>query len=225
MIAHAVHYTVVVVGMLGLLALLGPQWVGGPPSRGPRDEHESRVADLHQQIATGALGTATLVRHTAVVGHQARSALPVLIVSSAAAAGVHAALGPMHLRELLAFGIFFMVSAIAQLTWSLLMVLTPTRGLLVAGVLGNTAILLLWLATRTVGLPFGLMPSPEPVGPWDLTCALWQTVIVMGGLRLLRQPEARMHVAGYDDWPVPARLWLFGSMFVLAVLTVSGAGG
>lgn len=225
MLAHGVHYGVLVVGILGLLALLGPQWVGAPRSHGPRDEHEQRVAELHQRIAAGSLGTTTAAPPTTFAHTRPSAALlPIVVVSSTAAAGVHGAVGPMHFRELLLFGVFFAVTAVAQVGWAVLMVLNPTRHLLVLGVAGNAALLVLWLVTRTAGLPFGLMPTPEAVGVWDLCCAAWEAVVVIGGLHALRdQTSAPRRLPGYDDWPSSARLWLYGSMFVLGALTLSGA--
>lgn len=227
-LAHGVHYGVVGIGLLGLLVLLGPQWVGAPRNVAPRDEHERRVADLQHRIASGALGTTTLNAPAPAyaVRDLAAALIPIMVVGSTAAAGVHAAMGPVHLRELFVFGLFFVVSAIAQLGWSIAMVLSPSRRLLVVGIVGNAAILVLWLVTRTVGLPFGLMPSPEAIGPWDLCCGAWEAVVIGAGLTLLhREPAAPLRFRGYDHWPAPARLWLVGSILTLGVLTMSGAGG
>lgn len=227
--AHGVHYGVLVIGLLGLLALLGPQWVGTPRRQGPRDEHERRVAELHQQIVTGSLGTTRVMTPTiAAFSRPALGAalLPIAVVSSTAAAGVHGAVGPAHFHELLHFGVFFAATALAQISWSILMVLNPTRRLLVIGVAGNAALLSLWLITRSVGLPFGLMPTPEAVGPWDLCCGVWEAIVVVVGFRALRQPPPELwRLPGYDDWPSSARLWLYGSTFVLGALTLSGPGG
>ncbi|MCX6396830.1 MAG: hypothetical protein NTV23_10125 [Propionibacteriales bacterium] len=232
-LAHGVHYGVLVLGLLGLLAVLGPQWVGTPRSRGPRDEHEYRVADLQARIASGSLGTSlgtsTPVRHrtpTYYAPDLSTVLVPLLVVSSTAAAGVHAAVAPAHFRELPLFGTFFTLCALAQVIWSTAAVLVPGRNVLVVGVVGNAAVLLLWLATRTIGLPFGLLPSPEAVGPWDLCCATWEAVVVVGGLVLLRRgADTPMTLPGYDDWPSSARLWLLGSVIVLGALTASGAHG
>lgn len=227
--AHGVHYGVLVVGLLGLLALLGPQWVGDPRNRGPRDEHERRVADLHQRILTDSLGTTTVIAPPTAPSSKpvlGGALLPIAVVSSTAAAGVHGAVGPEHFRELFLFGMFFAATSLAQIAWSILMVLNPTRRLLVAGIAGNTALIVLWLITRSVGLPFGLMPDPEAIGAWDLCCAAWEAVVALAGFHALRKlPSAPLRLPGYDDWPRSARLWLYGSMVVLGALTLSGASG
>lgn len=224
--AHVIHYGVLVIGLLGLLVLLGPQWVGAPRSE-PGDEHERRVAELHQRIATGSLDSTTITLVPAAVDTRPRlgaGLLPIMIVSSTAAAGVHGAVGPTHFHELFLFGLFFAATAVAQVVWSILMVLHPTRPLLVVGIASNAALLGLWLVTRTLGLPFGLMPTPEAVGLWDLCCAAWEIAIVTIGIDILRNhPAAPLRTRRYDDWPTTARLWMYGSVIVLSALTLSGA--
>lgn len=224
--AHVVHYSVLVVGLLGLLAVLGPQWVGGPRAE-PLDEHERRVAELHRRIITGSLDTMTATLAPTVATSRPRvgsALLPIMVVSSAAAAGVHSAVGPAHFREQFAFGVFFASVALAQIAWAILVVLQPTRLLLAVGIAGNTALLCLWLITRTVGLPYGLLPAPEAFGLWDLCCAAWEVVVVTTAVHLLRNhPSALPRPRRYDDWPGTARLWMYGSAIVLVALTLSGA--
>ncbi|MFL6108876.1 MAG: hypothetical protein ACJ72L_18105, partial [Marmoricola sp.] len=144
-VAHGIHYAVLGVGLVGLLALLGPQLVGGRRGASVHDEHSLRVRALSEQISEGSLGlrftpaTPTLTRPRA---HDPASDryLPLAVVSSAAAAGVHAAVGPEHFREEVLFGLFFAGSALAQVLWSGLMAVRPSRALLVAAVIGNTAV-------------------------------------------------------------------------------------
>lgn len=226
--AHGAHYGVVAIGVLGLLALLGPQWVGVDRSLAPRDDHDRRVTDLRHRIVSGTLGTTTLSAAAPTYAAPVRSGalVPVVVVSSAAAAGVHAAMAPVHTRELALFGLFFALSALGQMAWSIAVVLRPSRRLLVIGIVGNAAILSLWLVTRTVGLPFGLMPAPEPFGAWDVLCGIWEAVVIGACVNLLhRRPEASPSLPGYDSWPGPARAWLVASVLTLGVLTMSGVGG
>lgn len=226
-LAHGVHYAVLGVGFVGLLALLGPQLVGGRRTAILRDEHDRRVEAVMQQIATGSLGVRTtptvLTRSRPAISLIRSRYLPLAVVSSAAAAGVHAAAGPAHFREQLLFGLFFAVSALAQIIWSVTMVIRPSRALLVAAVIGNSAILALWLATRTVGLPV-LLPTPEAVGPWDLCCGAWELVVVLAASRVLRGdylPDLRL--PDWSDWEPAARVWALGSALVLLSLTLIGA--
>jgi hypothetical protein len=229
-VAHDIHYAVLGVGLLGLLALLGPQLVGGRRIAAARDEHELRVRALTEQIATGGLGVIvvpprpTRLPERPTTDSAVTRFLPLAVVSSAAAAGVHAAVGPEHFREQVLFGLFFAGAALGQITWAFLMALRPSRALLVAAVLGNSAVLVLWAATRTVGLP-GLLPRPEAVGPWDLCCGVWELVVVLCAGRVLRAtPVTGLRLPAWPDWEPLARLWLLGSAGALLALTLSGAG-
>jgi hypothetical protein len=224
-VAHGVHFAVLGIGLLGLV------WLLAPGRRAPgrtRDEHALRVEALRQLVAAGALdpphqpSTRTSVtRHLPPVA--ARSTLPVAVVSCAAAAGVHAAVGPAHFHEGPAIGLFFVLAAVGQLVWSAALVMRPDARLLRVGVLGNAALVALWAVTRTVGLP-GL--ASESVGPWDLACVAWEVVAAVCCVRVLLDqaagPDAR--VADWVDWDNRARLWAWFSAVGLGLLSISGAG-
>jgi hypothetical protein len=145
------------------------------------------------------------------------------VVSSAAAAGVHAAVGPAHFREQTLFGLFFVGAAMAQVVWSTAAVIRSSRTLLVAGAVGNMALITLWLITRTVRLP-GLLPAPEPVGPWDLACVGWELVVVVACVRAVRLGHAQDPLATWVGWHHLARWWALASVVGLGLLSVSGAG-
>ena len=82
-----------------------------------------------------------------------------LALLSAGAGIIHlAVLGP-HLREFWLFGVFFAAAALAQLGWALLVMMRPSRRVWLAGALGNALVIVVWILSRTVGLPFGLMPA------------------------------------------------------------------
>lgn len=218
-LAHAVHYGIVFAGLAGLAALLAPaataRWVpSGPPVA--HDDHERRVLDLREQIRVGTLvrpaGTSAPPRPVRTRPRLGDAVLPVLAVSSAAAAGVHAAVTPAHLPAGAAVATFFVLTAWAQLAWTGLSWWHPTETLLRAGAVGNAAVLTLWLVTRTVGLP-----DRETAGPWDVASVVWELVIVAGCLHLLRSGVAR------PTWHPLAAWWLGASVVALGVLSVSGA--
>lgn len=219
-VAHGVHYTVLGVGLVGLVAMLAPR-------RSPvDDEHTVRVRALREAVATGTLAsgrpTPQGVGAPVRVPEEARLWLPLAVVSCMAAAGVHAAVGPAHFRERTVLGLFFVVATTTQIVWALLVVARPSdRRVLLAGVLGNTALVALWAATRTVGLP-GILPGPEAVGSWDLACITWEVVAVLACLPVLGAGAAR--VAGWADWDHRARLWALVSVVGLGLLSISGGG-
>jgi hypothetical protein len=128
-------------------------------------------------------------------------------LASAGCAVVHAAAGPAHFREATAFGAFFLAAAALQGTWALLVIRRVTRALLKIGAFGNTAVLLLWAVTRTVGLPIG--PDAwhaEAVAPPDAFASLLEVMVVLGAAVLLfgRQPSPHgTKVASGAPQPAP----------------------
>lgn len=246
-VAHSVHYAIVLAGLLGLALLLVPQFVEShrrhpvsTPER-PRDEHEARLVLLRSQIAAGTLGRRTTKAHLAEQSTRAERAwaslwrpqplsttqrviLPLAVVASAAAAGVHAAVGPAHFRESLLFGTFFALAALGQLAWAGAASVHCTRALLRIGVVGNLAILVLWVVTRTVGLPGGLLPAPEAVGPWDLACAAWEVAVVVSCLAMLRRRHISSRLPAWPEWHIGVRAFVYVSVLLLAALSFSGAG-
>jgi hypothetical protein len=92
------------------------------------------------------------------------------IAALAWAAGlIHAVAGVDHFREYWLFGLFFALLAPAQVVWGGGVYRSPRRRLLIAGGALNVAVALLWVVSRTVGLPLGPETwRPEPVGAIDL---------------------------------------------------------
>jgi len=229
-VAHGIHYAVVGVGLVGVLTLIGPHLVGGRRAPSVHDEHARRVLALTEQISAGGLGvrmtpaTPAIWTRSEVVDHVRTRYLPIAVVSSGAAAGVHAAVGPAHFREGLLLGMFFAGAALAQIGWSLAMTIRPSRALLIAALAGNSAVLLLWLATRTIGLP-GLLPGPEAVGVWDVCCGIWELAVVFSAAQILRADYgADLRLPAWPAWGSSARTWALGSAFVLPALTLVGTG-
>ena len=127
-------------------------------------------------------------------------------------------MGPSHFTEGFLLGLFFAVSSIAQLAWASLALTSGGALLLRAGVLLNLGCVALWAVTRTLGLPFGLIPGPEAVGGWDVATVIWELVVTACCLALLRRtPNVR--AASWDAWTPAPRVWLVVSVVVLAVLS------
>ena len=82
---------------------------------------------------------------------------PILYAAAAlslVAALIHLWVMPEHFREWWGYGAFFLVSAVAQVLYVPLLLRWPNRTILLLGVGGNLAIILLYLLTRTAGIPF-----------------------------------------------------------------------
>ena len=212
-------------GLVALVALL----VAARPRRAatvrrPRDVRErqlARCAERPPRPPTGPTRSRRARPSTPV-----RTWLPVAVVSSAAAAGVHAAAGPQHFAEGLLVGAFFVASALAQLGWAAAVLLYGPRRWLVWGALvGNLGVVGCGWSRRTVGIP-GL-GGAEPLGPWDLAATTWEVAVVAGVSLVLGSPRFRITTPGLDivRWSVAARGWLLVSVALLAVLTVAGTSG
>lgn len=223
-LAHGVHYTVLGIGLLGLVVLLAPGRRSAPD---PEDEHAVRVQALREAVMAGTLGGSRTAappappRPTRTAPLSSRLWLPVAVVSCTAAAGVHAAVGPAHFREQAILGVFFAVTTMTQMTWAVLVVVRPSPQLLTLGMLGNAALIGLWAITRTVGLP-GILPGPEEVGSWDLACVSWELLAIIACVPALGSRAPR--VADWVDWDRRARLWAHLSVIGLGLLSISGAG-
>src|SRR5262245_3676167 len=93
---------------------------------------------------------------------------------SAAAAAIHFGVAFEHFEGYLLYGVFFLVLAWAQLIWPAVLLWRPSRLWLWLGMAGNAAVLVVYVASRTVGLPFGPdLHHPEQVGALDvMSCVL-----------------------------------------------------
>lgn len=112
----------------------------------------------------------------------------VVCAASLGAAAVHVAVTPEHFRESTLYGGFFLLVAVAQLGTVIVLAHWPTRLLVGAVVASNTGLVLLWLLTRTVGIPLG--PQQGTVESWgvpDLLAVACELVLICAGTILWRQ--------------------------------------
>lgn len=107
---------------------------------------------------------------------------------SAGAAAIHFAVTGEHLEEFVLFGVFFAVTGVLQALWAILVMIRPSRVIYVAGAIGNLAIVVLWVVSRTAGLPVGPDAGvPEPATLLDIVATSWEVLIGVGVLALLRR--------------------------------------
>jgi hypothetical protein len=112
-----------------------------------------------------------------------RSAATVLYAAaglSLLAAVIHAWVAPEHFEEWWGYGTFFIVCAVLQGLYAPILLWRPDRPVLLLGAAGNLAVVILWLVTRTTGIPlFGPHAGEvEGVGASDLACTLAEVGIV-----------------------------------------------
>ena len=138
-----------------------------------------------------------------------------LAALSMAAAAIHFAVMGEHFAEYVAFGVFFSVVAWSQALWAVGVIALPSRPLLLVGLVGNALVILVWLSSRTTGLPIGPEAgAPEPAAFVDVFSTILEVAIVAGSAMLVlgRRPTPSMR-------GLPVRLGLAGLVIALAVLT------
>lgn len=97
---------------------------------------------------------------------------------------------PLYFEQWLGYGVFFFTVAVLQVVYSMALgVGPPSRPLLWLGIIGNGLIVVLWVITRAVGVPFfGAMAGEVlPVGLLDGITQLLAIAQVVHLAVLLRQ--------------------------------------
>jgi hypothetical protein len=132
----------------------------------------------------------------ALAAERPKSILYAAAALSLVAALIHLWVLPEHFEEWWGYGAFFLVAGAAQLLYVPLLLRWPTRVVLLVGIAGNLAIVVLYLLTRTVGIPlFGPEAGQvERVGFADVCATTSElSISVALGAALLREitPERR----------------------------------
>jgi hypothetical protein len=101
------------------------------------------------------------------------------------AALIHVGVSADHFKEWWAAGLFFLLSAAAQLGWAAwCWSRASSRRVLLAGTGGSVALALVWAVSRTSGLPFGPEAGvAEPVGVADAVCVALE--VLSAGLAVI----------------------------------------
>ena len=119
---------------------------------------------------------------------------------SLAAGLIHLWVMPEHFEEWWGYGTFFLVAAVAQVVYVPLLLRWPNQIVLLLGIAGNSAIVLLYLLTRVVGIPlFGPEAGEvERVGVIDVCATSSEAAIVvaLGALLLWRLARDRTALLG-----------------------------
>ena len=131
---------------------------------------------------------------------QSRGVLYTVASLSLIAGLIHLWVMPEHFQEWWGYGTFFLVAALAQALFVPLVLRRPSRSVLVLGIVGNSAIVLLYLLTRGVGIPlFGPEAGEiEEVGIIDVCATSSEAAIVvaLGALLLWRLARERTALIG-----------------------------
>ncbi len=108
-----------------------------------------------------------------------RAATPWALACLSLGCGViHAVVVAPHLREFPLYGWFFLAVALFQGAWAALVLMRPTRSLLLFGAVANLGIAVTWAWSRTIGLPIGPEPGvAEAIGVKDVISTTYEIVL------------------------------------------------
>jgi hypothetical protein len=96
------------------------------------------------------------------------------------AEAIHLWMAPEHYLEWLGYGVFFLAAAVFHGVLGAALLFRARRWVFFVGALGNLAIVLLWVYTRTVAVPLGPMAGEaEAVGVLDLACTSAEVALVI----------------------------------------------
>jgi hypothetical protein len=110
-----------------------------------------------------------------------------MVSLSFGAAAIHASVIGGHFREYWLFGVFFATVAALQVLWGVLVLVRPSPRLYELGAFGASLLVLVWVASRTVGVPIGPgAGSPEQLGVLDMVSTGFEILIVTAALLLTR---------------------------------------
>jgi hypothetical protein len=120
---------------------------------------------------------------------------------SAVAAAIHLSVINEHFQESALYGTFFLALTAAQFGYAGWLLLHPSTAVLKAGAAASAGVALLWLATRTIGIPIGPAAGEvEPFGLADIAATASEALLVLCGLFAIRYLPMR---AGQSR-PTPA---------------------
>src|SRR3712207_1368570 len=86
--------------------------------------------------------------------NQPKGVLYTVATLSLLAALIHLWVMPEHFEEWWGYGMFFLVAGVVQVVYVPLLLRWPNQTVLLLGIAGNSAIVLLYLFTRAVGIRF-----------------------------------------------------------------------
>lgn len=137
----------------------------------------------------------------------------VAVIASAGAAAVHLGAARAHLIEYVPAGLFMLAAGFAQLVWAVWVARGAPPRVLLAGLAGNLGIAVLWVVSRTAGLPVGAEPGmPEHIHGPDVLATALEVLIVLAALTL---------IVGWRNVPLPPPRSL-AVMGALATVIVTG---
>lgn len=155
-------------------------------------------------------------------GAEVRSIDDRILVACGLASGaglIHLVAAAEHLEEYALFSVFFVALALAQLAWGVAVYRSPRPRLMFLGAVVSVLVVVLWIASRTVGLPIGPERwSPESVGAIDSIASADELVLALLVMFQLQAPIVRPAAIAGRRIVTAAGLWLilFSSLALVA---------
>jgi hypothetical protein len=180
------------------------------------------VGSTAAQIAAAAAVAAFTVAVVPLAQRGQRCLVTYSVASAATgAAAIHYAVVAEHFDEWWGFGLFFVASAVAQLVWAAVVVASRSRFIIWVGVIGNAAIVVLWVVTRTVGTLVGPeLDTPEPIGLADSVATGFEITIVVAGTWLAWGVRMRQARSSRLAWVVSGVTLVLTSVGLLSLVEV-----
>jgi hypothetical protein len=173
--AHAAHFVVFGLPVVALLASVGWQ-----EARARLRMRAGAVADLAEPPPEpGSVGLRTAAWGLAV------------------AALIHAFVIPAHFHAFVLYGVFFTVLALAQVACAGWIARHPSRRFVLAVAISSACVVVLWIVSRTTGLPVG--PTPwhrEGFGAADEISSAVEALAAWGCWIALHPQPMRHRVTG-----------------------------
>ena len=154
----------------------------------------------------------------------------VVALASIGAGAIHIAAAATIARGNAQMEAFFGVVATAQIVWGLLTLVWAPRWWLVLGALGNAVVVVTWIVSRTVALPFGPYAHVVlPVGFADTVATILGAVTIMGAAALAVRGSGAGRAAARARGFTLAAAVLIGALALAGVVSQahasSGGGG
>jgi hypothetical protein len=185
-------------------------------------------AALEQPVGLEARGSVRPPSTGSPSGTTLRSYLRwVLAIAALASGAIHFGVAGEHYAVSWSHGAFMAVVGWCQLVWAAAVLVRPSRRVLIIGVLGNAAIIGVWVMATVWGVPVGPGAwTPQQIGWQDGIATVCEAAIVAIGLSMVSAPHAvDRRMSGRVGWPIVIGLGAIVGMLSSFAFTPSWASG